>query len=360
MPTAEATVAGPNHDERCRLDLAEGVRSFNYRRIVRSLVADYPARVAASRAAGVNDPMTKEEAGRLYRDDPAYLLACGLQRSMQQLAWSTAVDSVNRRTSLQVGSEGGSPVWPDEAVGPSGPRLELDPDLPLPGWYTAAASTGGDDIHLVPGGYWGHDRVGEVYDLGGAAYRLAGRKGYDARPGALDAFVASVAEPGCASAVDLGCSFGALTRALRRRLPGATVTGLDLSAPALRHAYRMARAQDEEIIYAQRDVTATGMADDSVDLIVAFLLMHEVPDDVRPAIVAESLRILRPGGRLAVLDIPPYAVLEPVQAFFESFDGRGNGEHHWEAFLSSDFTGLLTDTGFIDVVDGPLDFDEPQ
>lgn len=231
----------------------------------------------------------------------------------------------------------------------SGPGLELDPDLTLPAWYTRHDREGRDDIHLVPGGYWGDDLVGAVYDRGGAAYRLAWRGGYDARPGALHAFIGQTGS-GAERVLDLGCSFGGLTRVAAAVLPEASVTGIDLSAPALTYAHHLG---PDTITYAQRDAEHTGYPDGSFDLVTAFLLMHEVPDDVRASIVTEAFRVLAPGGRVAFLDIPPYSALDPARAWFESFDGRGNGENYWECFLASDFPALLRSVGFTEVSDGP-------
>lgn len=329
--------APPTHDQSARLDFFEGARSFTYREIVAPLLAEYPARAAAAGVA----PSTKEEAGELYTADPRYLFACGIQRNAQRMTWRTAAESVDRSAALAT----------------SGPGLELDPDRELPAWYTRHDREGRDDIHLVPGGYWGDELVGAVYDRGGAAYRLAWRGGYDARPGALHAFVrhaAGSAEP--ARVLDLGCSFGGLTRVVRAVLPDAQVTGIDLSAPALTYAHHLG---PDTITYAQRDAERTGYPDGSFDLVTAFLLLHEVPDDVRASIMEEAFRLLAPGGRVAFLDIPPYSALDPARAWFESFDGRGNGENYWECFLASDFPALLRSVGFVDVEDGPLDFDDP-
>jgi SAM-dependent methyltransferase len=348
MAGEKPLVAGPDRDESAHLDLAEGARSFNYRRVVKPLLEDYERRVATARAAGGTRPLHKEEAGALYVTDPDYLFACGLQRSMQQLAWRTAARSVGR-----------VPVAPPLPADPTTPaRLELDAALPLPGWYTEAARAGTDDIHLVAGGYGG-ERVGEVYDLGGSVYRLAWRDGYDARPGALDAFARLARPVGRGRIVDLGCSFGALTRSARRAHPDAEVIGLDISAPALRSAHAKAVEAGDAITYTQRDAACTRFEPGTVDLVVAFLLLHEVPDHARREILVEAHRILRPGGEILLLDIPPYRVLRPEQAFFESFDGRGNGEHHWEAYLSSDLPAWLAEVGFEHVEEGPLDFDEP-
>ncbi len=339
----------PSHDDSSRFDFVEGVRSFNYRRIVGPLLADYPRRVAA----GGKEPSTKEEAGELYTRDPRYLFACAIQRTMQQTGWATAVDSVHREAKTILAE---FKRTRDSQVHS---RLELDAILTLPDWYTERDRTGRDDIHLVPGGYWGDELVGAVYERGGSVYRLAWRAGYDARPGALEVF-ARTAPEGTRRILDLGCAFGGLTRVLHKVFPDADVTGIDISASALTYAHHLAETQGQSITYAQRDATATGYDDDSFDLVTAFLLLHEVPDQVRAQIMAEAFRILRPGGTLMFLDIPPYRALNPAEAWFESFDVRGNGERFWEEFLSSDFPGLLRDIGFEEVSEGPLDFPDPE
>jgi SAM-dependent methyltransferase len=339
-----------SHDDSSRFDFCEGVRAYNYQHIVAPLVADYPRRSARAGRAG---SLTNDEVAALYTSDPDYLFACALQRTMQQEAWATAIDSVDRGADDALAAL--KATEHEEKYG----RLELAAETGLPEWYTRHTSEGRDDIHLVPGGYWRHELVGPVYERGGAVYRLAWRGGYGGRPDSLAAFLHTAPPGEYRKVLDLGCSFGALTRAARSVFGAAEVVGIDISAPALAYAHYLAETSQQRITYAQRDATATGYEDESFDLVCAFLLLHEVPDDVRAQIVAEAFRILRPGGQLMFLDIPPYRVLSPVQAFFESFDGRGNGENFWESYLASDFPALLRETGFVDVQEHSLEFDDP-
>lgn len=342
-----------DHDDAAKLDFAEGVRIFNYRQVVKPLLDDYPRRVADCVAAGQAVPATKEEAGSLYAADPHYLFSCALQRSMQRLAWATASEGAHR-DAARIGAELASSR--DESTHSS---LDLEADAGYPDWYTRADTGRLDDIHLVPGGYWGDELVGPFYERGGAAYRLAWRGGYDAGPGALQTFARSAPPGTYERVVDLGCSFGGLTRVLRGVFPGAEVVGIDISVPALTYAHYLAERGGQSISYMRRDAQRTGFDDASFDLVTGFLLLHEVPDDVRAAIIAEAFRILRPGGTLMFLDIPPYRALSPEQAWFESFDGRGNGETFWEEFLASDFPALVGAAGFTEITEGPLDYDEP-
>lgn len=343
-------ISRPNHDDSSKFDFAEGMRAYNYQHLVKPLLDDFPDRVART---GGTLPGTKEEAGALYSGDPQFMFACAIQRTMQQLGWATAVEGVHRDCGAFARELNRYATLQEHST------LELVPARTLPAWYTSFSDRGRDDIHLVPGGYWGDELVGAIYERGGSVYRLAWRVGYDARPGALEAFAASAPPGDYRRVVDLGCAFGGLTRVLRKVFPDAEVTGVDVSAPALKYAHYLAESSGQDITYSQRDAASTGFDDASFDLVTAFLLLHEVPDSVRADIVAEAFRILRPGGQIMFLDLPPYSALSPAEAYFESFDGRGNGENHWEEFLVSDFCALLRSVGFTEIQDGPLEFDEP-
>ena len=140
--------------------------------------------------------------------------------------------------------------------------------------------------------------------------------------------------------LDLGCAFGSNTMAHRHAYPNASeVIGIDLSEPALRWAYLAAVERDVSVRFEQRDARMTGYEDESFDLVTSFLLAHEVPAAVLDDILAESFRVLRPGGQIRFLEHPPYHALDPAVAFLQSFDYEANGERFWNEFLSRDFLG---------------------
>lgn len=102
------------------------------------------------------------------------------------------------------------------------------------------------------------------------------------------------------SLVDFGCGYGTFTLAAARLVSGI-VYALDIE-PEMVEAVR-AKCLQERTSNVRTEVrdfveSGTGLPDDSVDAALLFnILHHENP----LALFGESLRILKPGGRLAVI-----------------------------------------------------------
>ncbi len=96
---------------------------------------------------------------------------------------------------------------------------------------------------------------------------------------------------------DLGCGTGALARAIAAS--GARVIGVDRSAAMLRVARRAARDQDN-VELREGALEALPIADGSCDVALLVLVLSYAAQ-VLP-VLREACRVLKPGGRLLVLD----------------------------------------------------------
>ena len=74
------------------------------------------------------------------------------------------------------------------------------------------------------------------------------------------------------------------------------------------------------------DCSELGAADGAYDRAVLFFLLHEIPEPVRRAALAEAVRVLKPGGRLVIVDYhgphrwhPLRAVMTFILRRFEPF-----------------------------------------
>jgi len=149
------------------------------------------------------------------------------------------------------------------------------------------------------------DRIAPVYD----AMNRTMTAGLDRRWRRLTA--EAVVRPG-ASVLDACCGTGDLAVACARA--GARVTGLDFSEPMLERARRKA----PELEWVRGDLLELPFADGRFDAATVGFGVRNVEDLDRA--LRELRRVLRAGGRLAILEITrPRGVLAPFYKFW--FDG---------------------------------------
>lgn len=110
-------------------------------------------------------------------------------------------------------------------------------------------------------------------------------------------------------ALDLATGTGVIAIALAAR--GASVVGIDISAEQIATAKRVAKERnlEQEIDYRIARAERTGLSANSFDLVTANQCWHWFDRD---AVMAEVLRVLRPGGVLAITHHPYLATMSAV------------------------------------------------
>lgn len=105
--------------------------------------------------------------------------------------------------------------------------------------------------------------------------------------------------PHDARIIDVGCGSGEITRRLASLHPGASVVGVDLLEASVAHAARAHAALAPRVRFEQGDAFALAYPDASFDLAVCRHMTQAVPEPER--VLAEMLRVVRPGGVVHVL-----------------------------------------------------------
>lgn len=101
-------------------------------------------------------------------------------------------------------------------------------------------------------------------------------------------------------AADFGCGYGTFALPAARRI-GGTIHGFDIDAAMIAECERRARESGiENVRLYTRDFVhdGAGLADGSVDYVMLFNILHAEEPLV---LLREARRILRPGGRVAVI-----------------------------------------------------------
>lgn len=146
--------------------------------------------------------------------------------------------------------------------------------------------------------------------------------------------------------LDIGCATGTLALAAKRRVGRAgAVHGVDPSPAMVERARAKARRHRADVSFGIATAQDLPFADRTFDLVVCTLVAHQLPQADRRRCFAEMHRVLRPGGRLLLVDLAMGA--EP---------GGGSTPHSHGHFDVSELVPFLTETGFAVVARGPVTF----
>lgn len=105
--------------------------------------------------------------------------------------------------------------------------------------------------------------------------------------------------------LDIGCSVGLSTFALKDNYPEATITGLDLSPYYIAVANYNSEKRRQNINWIHGMGEKTGLPENSFDLVSSSLTFHELPQSAAKNIFQEAKRLLRPNGYFTMVDMNP-------------------------------------------------------
>jgi ubiquinone/menaquinone biosynthesis C-methylase UbiE len=195
----------------------------------------------------------------------------------------------------------------------------------------AAPATEGSVIHWA----WGYDWLVGALTLG--------------RAGALRRQTVRLAQirPG-ERVLEVGCGTGDV--ALRARAaagPAGAVVGIDPAPEMISRAQRKAARRRVGIDYRVGVVEALDFADASFDVVLSSMMMHHLPPSLKHRGLTEIRRVLKPGGRLLVVD-----VTRPTTRWWRLIGTLSL--HGGVRTGAQDLPALLRDSGFTRIEAGPI------
>jgi ubiquinone/menaquinone biosynthesis C-methylase UbiE len=208
------------------------------------------------------------------------------------------------------------------------------------------------DVHLMPGNYQGGEdqdaAAGIIYDNGLDVFSF-GVMGQN-----LDDIGHSMANftrlkwPNLNPdlIVDVGCTIGHNTLPWKQAFPHADVHGLDVATSCLEYGHARAEALGVAVHFRQAGCDALPYDDKSVDVVFSSMFLHELPTSMIKAFFAEAHRVLKPGGILINMELPPNDAIGAYDAFYLDWDGFYNNEPFYKEFRDLSYQRLCTDSGF--------------
>lgn len=139
--------------------------------------------------------------------------------------------------------------------------------------------------------------------------------------------------------LDIACGTGAFLREVKRNHPRLSVTGLDLSGPYLAMAGRQL-AHWSRVTLVEGAAETMPFATAQFDVVTCIYLFHELPRRVRRAVVGEMRRVLKPGGRLILVDSLQTGDEPDYDALLDYFPVAAH-EPYYKSYLCEELDRLM-------------------
>lgn len=329
------------HDEQAQQDFVRDFRRYLKQDVMPGIRQVYDSKVAPAHERQTGKPFDNyHEVRRAMVANDYYQFWSAMQRRSQELMWESVLEPTERQLDALIAEF--ESIASDN---PAGGSLELDANLPIPRYHTA------HDIHLQPGAYHTEHcandvAAGAVYEAGLPIY-IDGELGPDNdRIGMalLKFYEAEFPDAKPQKILDMGCTVGNSTLPWARAWPDAEVHAIDVAAPCLRYAHAKAELAGVPVHYSQRNAECTGYDAESFDLVMSHIMIHETSKSALKNIIAESYRLLKPGGVMLHLDVPRGQ--EPFGQFMSQWEVYNNNEVFAAHLTDVNLAALAVSVGF--------------
>jgi len=339
----------PTLDERARQQFVSQLRRHIMVDMAASLRGVYerdvePGIVARSERA----PRTAVEVRQAMLPNPYFRAWSALRTTAQEMTWSSVRPQLERDLPKLVTAAAKIADRTARRAAPRKGSLRLDPTLAIPRDMQQL------DIHLMPGGFHSEFQANDV--AAGALYHhgtavFAGGFALRARGGGVAKSIAhylKARDPGFEPRrlLDLGCTVGGNLLPYLEVFPSCEAYGIDVCAPLLRYAHARAESLGAAVHYSQQNAEHTDFPDAHFDIVCSSFFLHEHSIAVTRRVFKEARRILKPGGIMVHMELPPDAQTSPYYSFYLNWDAYYNNEPHYAAFRALDLRKEVLGAGF--------------
>ena len=327
-----------NQEDKAKRAFVSALRVHVLQHMSNSMKSRYEDYVKPKAKKRGNACETPEQIHKALKSDFVFKAYSSARTTAQEMVFDVVSDSVDREFETLKAN-----VKPVAKKG----SLTLDDTVEIP------KSVSEIDVHLAPGSY--HAEYAEEDFATGAVYDNAievfsfGQFGKDSDDigMTLSNYVRlKFPEFKPAKILDAGCTIGHNTLPWAQTFPDAEVTAIDVAAPVLRYGHARAESMGVPVHFRQMDATAMKFEDNTFDVVFSSMFLHELPLKDIQTYLKEAHRVLKPGGLLWQMELPPMNQTRAYDNFYLNWDTYYNNEPFYGTFRRQDYRKLLTDAGF--------------
>jgi ubiquinone/menaquinone biosynthesis C-methylase UbiE len=149
--------------------------------------------------------------------------------------------------------------------------------------------------------------------------------------------------------LDVGCGTGRFLDFVKQAWPRLPVLGLDLSEAYVREAGQHLKPWSwVKLVVAKGE--AIPVPDGSQDAATSIFVFHELPPKVRRMVFGEFARVLKPGGRLVLIDSLQRGDEPDYDGLLELFPQNFH-EPYFSSYIGEDFSAMARNCGLRHVRD---------
>ena len=149
--------------------------------------------------------------------------------------------------------------------------------------------------------------------------------------------------------LDIGCGTGRFLDFFKQAWPRLPSLGIDMSEPYIAEAKRHLRRWCwTDLMIANAE--AIPLKSESQDAVSAGFVLHELPPKVRRIVFRETARVLKPGGRVVVLDSVQFGDVPDYDGMLDLFP-QNYHEPYYASYLKEDFCAIAESCGLTHIRD---------
>ena len=327
-------------EDRARRAFVSSLRSHVLQQMSAGLRDHFEGAVAPEHAKRGDKLGEPEKIHRALRGEFPFKAYSSVRTAAQEMVFDVVSDAVDRNRKTLNGHN---------PTADCGGTLTLNPELDLP------VNVTGIDVHLAPGSYHAEYQdqdlcAGAVYDnsIEVFAFGQFGRELNDIGSTLANYIRLAYPEFKPDRILDCGCTIGHNTLPWATAFPDAEVHAIDVAAPVLRYGHARAQSMGIPVHFRQMNATDLDFGDGEFDVVFSSMFLHELPLKDIQAYLREAYRVLKPGGVLWQMELPPMDAMPDYENFYMNWDTYYNNEPYYGTFRRQDYRKLLTDAGFRD------------